>query len=123
MPCNCGSKAYYAAVEEVVLLPKNPFRCLKSVLDKSKARFRRLQNSSAGDRWRTQTLVIADLALRQVLLAKTLSMAAQTNTFGQQTALSVPVFQLLLKGMIHQLHIKLIHSAKKHIKNVLRICW
>jgi len=46
-------------------------------LDKSKACFRRLQNSPAA-----QTLVIADLALRQDLLAKTLSMAAQMDIFG-----------------------------------------
>jgi hypothetical protein len=46
-------------------------------LDKSKARFRQLQNSPAA-----QTVVIADLALRQDLLAKTLAMAAQTDIFG-----------------------------------------
>jgi hypothetical protein len=43
-------------------------------LDKSKARFRRLQNSPAA-----QTVVTADLALRQDLLAKTLAMAAQMD--------------------------------------------
>jgi len=79
-----------AAIEEV-LLPRESFSLPESVLDKSKPCFRRLQNSPA-----VQTVVIADLTLRQDLLAKTLSMAAQTNTFGQQTALSVPVFQLLL---------------------------
>jgi hypothetical protein len=45
-------------------------------LDKSKACFRRLQNSPAA-----QTVVIADLMLRQDLLAKTLSMAAQMDIF------------------------------------------
>jgi hypothetical protein len=45
-----------------------------SVLDKSKACSRRLQNSPAA-----QTVVIAVLALRQDLLAKTLSMAAQMD--------------------------------------------
>jgi hypothetical protein len=54
--------------------PNILFACPESVLDKSKARFRRLQNSPAA-----QTLVIADLALRQDLLAKTLSIAAQIN--------------------------------------------
>jgi hypothetical protein len=43
-------------------------------LDKSKACFRRLQNSPAA-----QTIVIADLQLRQALLAKTLPMTAQMN--------------------------------------------
>jgi len=46
-------------------------------LDKPKACLRRLQNSPAA-----QTVVIADLTLRQALLAKTLSMAAQTDIFG-----------------------------------------
>ena len=46
----------------------------ESVLDKSKARFRRLQNSPAD-----QTVVIAYLALRQDLFAKTLLMAAQSD--------------------------------------------
>ena len=44
------------------------------VLDKSKACFRRLQNSPSA-----QTVVIADLTLRQDLLAKTLSMAASID--------------------------------------------
>jgi hypothetical protein len=52
--------------------PNILFACPESVLDKSKARFRRLQNSPAA-----QTLVIAYLALCQDLFAKTLSMAAQ----------------------------------------------
>jgi hypothetical protein len=56
------------------LLPKYLFRLPESVLNKSKARFRRLQNSPSA-----QTLVIAYLALRQDLFAKTLSMAAQTD--------------------------------------------
>jgi hypothetical protein len=55
----------------------------ESFLDKSKACFRRLQNSPSA-----QTIVIADLNLRQDLVAKTLSMAAQKNTFGQQTVCS-----------------------------------
>jgi hypothetical protein len=46
-------------------------------LDKAKACFRRLQNSPSA-----QTVVIADLALRQALLTKTLSIAAQINTLG-----------------------------------------
>ena len=49
----------------------------ESVLDKSKACFRRLQNSPSA-----QTVVIAYLALRQAFLAKTLSMAAQMNVLG-----------------------------------------
>jgi hypothetical protein len=67
IPCNCGSK-----VQDVVV-PKS-FSLPESILDKSKARFRRLQNSLAA-----QTLVIADLTLRQDLLAKTLSMSAQMD--------------------------------------------
>ncbi len=50
------------------------FSLPERILDKSKARFRRLQNSPAA-----QTLVIADLALRQDLLAKTLLTAAQMD--------------------------------------------
>jgi hypothetical protein len=46
-------------------------------LDKSKACFRQLQNSPSA-----QTLVIADLALCQDLLAKTLAMSAQMKIFG-----------------------------------------
>jgi hypothetical protein len=53
------------------------FSLPKSVLDKSKARFRQLQNSPAA-----QTAVIAFLLLRYVLLAKTLSMAAHVNFLG-----------------------------------------
>jgi hypothetical protein len=60
-------------------------------LDKSKARFRRLQNSSAA-----QTLVIADLALRQDLLAKTLSMSAQIN-FGDNKTGMLP-FKIWLEN-------------------------
>jgi hypothetical protein len=47
------------------------------VLDKSKACSRRLQNSPLA-----QTIVIADLALRQDLFTKTLSMSAQMDFFG-----------------------------------------
>jgi hypothetical protein len=56
-----------------IVAPKS-FSLPESVLDKSKARFRRLQNSPSA-----QTLVIADLALRQDLLAKTLSMSVQMD--------------------------------------------
>jgi hypothetical protein len=56
------------------LLPKHPFSRPESVLDKSKAYFRRLQNSLTA-----QTVVIANLTLRQVLLTKTLSMASQMD--------------------------------------------
>jgi hypothetical protein len=55
------------------------FSLPESVLDKSKARFKRLQNSPSA-----QTLVIADLTLRQDLFAKTLSMSAQMVLLGQQ---------------------------------------
>jgi hypothetical protein len=48
----------------------------ESVLDKYNACFRRLQNSPAA-----QTVVIANLALRQDLLAKTRAMAAQMDIF------------------------------------------
>jgi len=54
--------------------PNILFALPESVLDKSKAHFRRLQNSPAA-----QTVVIADLALHQDLFAKTLSMAAQSD--------------------------------------------
>jgi hypothetical protein len=57
-------------------LPKYPFHLSESVFDKSKARFRRLQNSPLA-----QTIVIADLTLRRDLLVKTLSMAAQMDIF------------------------------------------
>jgi len=53
------------------VLPKYPFRLSEKRFDKSKARFRRLQNSPLA-----QTIVIADLTLRRDLLVKTLSMAA-----------------------------------------------
>jgi hypothetical protein len=51
-----------------------------SVLDKSKARFGRLQNSPSA-----QTLAIAYPALRQDFLAKTLSTAAQIDVLAQNT--------------------------------------
>ncbi len=63
-PLNCGSTAYCARAEEVVVAQKS-FSPPASVLDKSKARFRRLQNSPAA-----QTLVIADLTLRQDFFVK-----------------------------------------------------
>jgi hypothetical protein len=50
------------------------FSLPESVLDESTTRFRRLQNSPSA-----QTVVIADLSLRQTLLAKTPSMAAQMD--------------------------------------------
>jgi hypothetical protein len=52
------------------------FSLPESILDKSKAHFRRLQNSPE-----SQTVVIADLVLRQDLLAKMFSMAAQYGYF------------------------------------------
>jgi hypothetical protein len=42
-------------------LAQKTFSLPASILDKSKACFRRLQNSSAVGCWRTQTIVIADL--------------------------------------------------------------
>ena len=57
--------------------PKS-FSLPESILDKSKARFRRLQNSPSA-----QTVAIADLPLRQDLAAKTLSMSAQMDILGQ----------------------------------------
>jgi hypothetical protein len=62
------------------VLPQNHFRCRKSVLDKSKARFGRLQNSPSA-----HTLVIARPALRQDCMAKTLSTAAQIDILAQNT--------------------------------------
>jgi hypothetical protein len=56
------------------VLHKNHFRCRKSVLDKSKARFGRLQNSPSA-----QTVAIAYPALRQDIMAKTLLTAAQID--------------------------------------------
>jgi hypothetical protein len=56
--------------------PKS-FLLRESVLDKSKVRSGRLQNSPSA-----QTLVIAYPALRQDFFAKTLSMAAQIDIFG-----------------------------------------
>jgi hypothetical protein len=58
------------------IVAQKSFSLPESVLDKSKARFRRLQNSPAA-----QTVIIADLTLCQDLLAKTLSMAAQMDIF------------------------------------------
>jgi len=55
---------------ECVVAPKS-FSLPESVLDKSKARFRRLQNSPAA-----QTVAIDDLPRRQDLAAKALSMSA-----------------------------------------------
>jgi hypothetical protein len=51
----------------------------ETVLDKSKACFRRLQNSPSA-----QALVIAYLTLRQDSLAKTLSRQLKWISFGQQ---------------------------------------
>jgi hypothetical protein len=55
--------------------PKS-FLLPESVLDKSKACFRRFQNSPS-----VQTLVIAYLTLRQELLAKTLSKQLKMDIF------------------------------------------
>lgn len=57
--------------------PKS-FSLPESVLDKSKARFGRLQNSPSA-----QTVVIARPALRQDFLAKTLLTAAQIDILVQ----------------------------------------
>jgi hypothetical protein len=70
--------------QESFSLPRVPFR-VESVLDKAKARSRRLQNSPSA-----QTVVIADLTLRQALLAKTLSMASQTNALGNRRTDVIP---------------------------------
>jgi hypothetical protein len=59
-------------------LRQNHFRCRKNVLDKSKARFGRLQNSPSA-----QTFVIAHPALRQDCMAKTLLTAAQIDILTQ----------------------------------------
>jgi hypothetical protein len=69
------------------LLPKYPFSPSESVLDKAKASFRRLQNSPAA-----QTIVIADLKLRQALFAQTLSIAAQMNMLWATGRKDVPRF-------------------------------
>jgi hypothetical protein len=61
-------------ISSLKVVAQKSFSLPESILDKSKACFRRLQNSPAA-----QTLVIADLALRRDLLAKTLSMAAQMD--------------------------------------------
>jgi hypothetical protein len=58
--------------------PKS-FSLPESVLDKSKARFRRLQNSPSA-----QTIVIADLALRQDLKTKRFQCHLKWILLGQQ---------------------------------------
>jgi hypothetical protein len=73
--------------------PNILFACPESVLDKSKARFRRLQNSPAA-----QTLVIADLALRQDLFVKTLSMDAQSNIWAKDRPYLIS-YQCVQKNM------------------------
>ncbi len=73
--------------------PNILFACPESVLDKSKARFRRLQNSPAA-----QTVVIAHLTLRQGLLAKTLSMAAQINIWAKDRPCPI-ICQCVQKNM------------------------
>jgi hypothetical protein len=72
------------------MLPKESFSLPENVLDKSKARFRRLQNSPAA-----QTVVIADLALRQDLFAKTLSMSASMDSIWATGSLSVTLWSFL----------------------------
>jgi hypothetical protein len=52
-------------INALKVVAQKSFSLPESVLDKSKARFRRLQNSPTA-----QTLVIADLALRQDLFVK-----------------------------------------------------
>jgi hypothetical protein len=59
-----------------VLLPKNHFRCRKAFWINLRLASGDYKNSPA-----VQTVVIADLTLRQDLCAKTLSMAAQTDIF------------------------------------------
>jgi hypothetical protein len=56
------------------LLPKYPFRCLKTFWINPRLASGDYKNSPAA-----QTIVIADLALCQDLLAKTLSMVASTD--------------------------------------------
>jgi hypothetical protein len=56
------------------LLPKNPFRCLQTFWINLRLASGDYKNSPAA-----QTVAIADLTLRQDLLAKTLSMAAQMD--------------------------------------------
>jgi hypothetical protein len=58
------------------VLLKNPFRCLKAFWINLRLTSGDYKNSPAA-----QTLVIADLALCQDLLGKTLSMAAQMDFF------------------------------------------
>jgi hypothetical protein len=60
-------------------------------LDKSKACFRRLQNSPSA-----QSVVIADLTLRQDLLANTLSMAVQIDIFWATGQLRFYILQKIL---------------------------
>ena len=78
-PENAASAAHWRdekifAVKRSRSVAQKYFSLPASVSDKSKALFRRLQNSLAA-----QTNVSADLALRQDLLVKTLSMAAQMD--------------------------------------------
>jgi hypothetical protein len=56
------------------MLPKNPFRCRKAFWINLRLASGDYKNSPAA-----QTLVIADLALRQDLYAKTLLTAAQMD--------------------------------------------
>jgi hypothetical protein len=64
-----------------------PFR-VETVLDKAEACSRRLQNSPSA-----QTVVIAYLALRQALLTKTLSMAAQMDFFWATETVNLQISQ------------------------------
>jgi hypothetical protein len=64
-------------ISALKIVAQKSFSLPESILDKSKACFRQLQNSPTA-----QTLVIADLALRQDLYAKKLLTAAQMDIFG-----------------------------------------
>jgi hypothetical protein len=80
------SKYFFNTVKNVLLVkddvaPKS-FSLPESVLGKSKACFRRLQNSPSA-----QTLVIAYLTLRQDSLAKTLSRQLKRIFFGQRVSI------------------------------------
>jgi hypothetical protein len=74
----CGVKAKPGGCRGQGSVAKISFSLFESVSDKSKAYFRRLQNSPSA-----QTVVIAVLAFRQDLLAKTLSITAQMDIFRQ----------------------------------------
>ena len=98
------------------LLPRS-FSLPASVLDKSRACFRRLQNSPAA-----HTLVIADLALRQDLLAKTLAMTAKTNSFGAtDRAIAFLTFAIVIKQWYGKSHGY--KTQSKIWKHLAESCW